>query len=152
MNLFFRLFLFILIFSSCANTQKTITSFVEATPVYKYTNAENWDIFEVTAYGTKSIEQLAENAKAQLMRELIKKGYNGIKDFKPLVTNPLLQEKVLNENFNLLMEINNDPNCVIVDYKRAIEPIFMSKRKTYTKSFLVTINVNNIKNKLKSLL
>ena len=130
----------------------TMSKFLDATPVYKYTNSDNLDIFEVTSYGTNSIEQLAENSKAQLIRLLIKNGYNGIKDFKPLVPNPILQEKLLNENYSILLEIIKDKSCMTVDYKQLIKPIYLSKRKIYTKTFLVTINSNNIKNKLNDLL
>jgi hypothetical protein len=153
MNLIFKLTLVIVLFSSCASTTRTtVTSFVEATPVYQYTNAENLDIFEVTTYGTNSIQQLGDNAKAQLLKLLLKNGYNGIKDFKPLVPNPIMQEKLLNEKYDVLSEILNDKTCMTVDYKQMIKPIFISKRKIYTKTFMVTINLNNIKNKLNSLL
>jgi hypothetical protein len=152
MVLFIRISILLTIFSSCASPNKTITSFFDTTPIYKYTNAENLDIFEITSYGTNSIEQLADNAKAQLIRLLLKNGYNGIKDFKPLVSNPLEQEKLLNEKYSILLEIINDNSCMSVDYKQLIKPIFLSKRKVYSKTFLVTISINNIKNKLKNLL
>lgn len=147
---FFILIFSTLILSSCASTSKTITSFVEATPVYKYTNSENLDVFEITTYGTNSIQQLGDNAKSQLIKYLLTNGYNGLKDFKPLVPNPLVQEKLLNENYSLLKDIINDNTCMSVDYKKLIKPIFLSKRKVYTKTFIVTINLNNIKNKLKN--
>jgi len=151
MRLFYFSTFLIIFLCSCATPNKSITSFIEATPVYKYTTAENFDVFEVTTYGSNSIEQLAENAKAQLIKLLVKNGYNGVKDFNPLVPNPILQQKLLNENYSSLYKIINDNSCMSVDYKQLIKPFYLSERKIYTKTFLVTINFNNIKNKLKGL-
>ncbi len=149
MKYLFVLFASVLLLCQCATQPKTITSFVEAAPVYKYTNAGNWDVFEVTTYGTNSIDELGANAKAKLIKMLIETGYRGLKDFKPLVTNPMQQERLLNEDYQKVLSVIDDPSCMEVDYKKMIKPIFLSKRKVYTKTFMVTINVNNIKNKLK---
>ena len=140
--------LLILLISVKCSSPKKITSFIDAAPVYKYTDSKNWDYFEVTSYGTKSMEQLSENAKSKLLTKLIKEGFTGLIEIKPLVPNPERQEKLLNQEFNKIIEVSKDSNCILVDYRRKIRPIFMSKRKQYTKTFTISLNIVNIKQKL----
>jgi hypothetical protein len=69
------------------NGQKSVYGFVDLKPVYKYTDSYNWDIFEVTSYGSGSIETLSDNAKSKLLIELFENGFSGKKLIKPLGLN-----------------------------------------------------------------
>lgn len=121
-----------------------MSRFVEATPVYKYTNSENIDVFEVTAYGTNSIEELGKNAKFKLINMLVLKGYNGIKNFMP-ISNNNKTEKIYQDKIEKILD-NSD--IISSDYKKVIKPIYISKRKIYTKTFIIGINYQKLQNEL----
>lgn len=121
-----------------------MSRFVEATPVYKYTNSENIDVFEVTAYGTNSIEELGKNAKFKLINMLVLKGYNGIKNFRP-ISNNNNTEKIYQDKIEKILD-NSD--IISSDYKKVIKPIYISKRKIYTKTFIIGINYQKLQNEL----
>jgi hypothetical protein len=127
------------------NGQKNIYGFVDLKPVYKYTDSDNWDIFEVTSFGSGSMEQLSNNAKAKLLIELIEHGFSGKKLIKPLGLN----DNILNDD-SKLNTIINDTSCLISIYNKNIKPLFLSKRKQYSKTFLIRINTKNVLIKLKS--
>jgi hypothetical protein len=123
-----------------------MSKFIEATPVYKYTNSENIEIFEVSAYGTNSIDELGKNAKFKLLNMLVFNGYNGIKNFKPISVNSKTEEKYKEKIENIL----NNSDIISSDYKKAIKPIFISKRKIYTKTFLIGIDYQKLKSELQN--
>jgi hypothetical protein len=123
-----------------------MSKFVEATTVYKYTNSESIDIFEVTAYGTNSIDELGKNAKFKLLNMLVFNGYNGIKNFKPISINSKTEE-MFKEKIETIL---NNSEIISSDYKKAIKPIFISKRKIYSKTFLIRIDYQKLKNELQN--
>jgi len=123
-----------------------MSKFVEATTVYKYTNSESIDIFEVTAYGTNSIDELGKNAKFKLLNMLVFNGYNGIKNFKPISINSKTEE-MFKEKIETIL---NNSEIISSDYKKAIKPIFISKRKIYSKTFLIRIDYQKLNNELQN--
>jgi len=123
-----------------------MSKFVEATTVYKYTNSESIDIFEVTAYGTNSIDELGKNAKFKLLNMLVFNGYNGIKNFKPISINSKTEE-MFKEKIETIL---NNSEIISSDYKKAIKPIFLSKRKIYSKTFLIRIDYQKLNNELQN--
>ena len=123
-----------------------MSKFVEATTVYKYTNSESIDIFEVTAYGTNSIDELGKNAKFKLLNMLVFNGYNGLKNFKPISINSKTEE-MFKEKIETIL---NNSEIISSDYKKAIKPIFISKRKIYSKTFLIRIDYQKLKNELQN--
>ncbi len=141
-------FLFIIILSCNLSYSQlgSMSKFVEATTVYKYTNSESIDIFEVTAYGTNSIDELGKNAKFKLLNMLVFNGYNGIKNFKPISINSKTEE-MFKEKIETIL---NNSEIISSDYKKAIKPIFISKRKIYSKTFLIRIDYQKLKNELQN--
>ena len=129
------------------NGQKNVYGFVDLKPVYKYTDSYNWDIFEVTSFGSGSIETLSDNAKSKLLIELFENGFSGKKLIRPLGLN--LNNNILNDA-SKLNTIINDTSCFVSIYNKNIKPIFLSKRKQYSKTFIIRINTNNVLIKLKS--
>jgi len=123
-----------------------MSKFVEATTVYKYTNSESIDIFEVTAYGTNSIDELGKNAKFKLLNMLVFNGYNGIKNFKPISINSKTEE-MFKEKIETIL---NNSEIISSDYKKAIKLIFISKRKIYSKTFLIRIDYQKLNNELQN--
>ena len=117
-------FLFIIILSCNLSYSQlgSMSKFVEATTVYKYTNSESIDIFEVTAYGTNSIDELGKNAKFKLLNMLVFNGYNGLKNFKPISINSKTEE-MFKEKIETIL---NNSEIISSDYKKAIKPIFIS--------------------------
>jgi hypothetical protein len=142
------IFLFTILLSSIFGYSQlgSMSKFIEATPVYKYTNSENIEIFEVSAYGTNSIDELGKNAKFKLLNMLVFNGYNGIKNFKPISVNSKTEEKYKEKIENIL----NNSDIISSDYKKAIKPIFISKRKIYTKTFLIGIDYQKLKSELQN--
>ena len=141
-------FLFIIILSCNLSYSQlgSMSKFVEATTVYKYTNSESIDIFEVTAYGTNSIDELGKNAKFKLLNMLVFNGYNGLKNFKPISINSKTEE-MFKEKIETIL---NSSEIISSDYKKAIKPIFISKRKIYSKTFLIRIDYQKLKNELQN--
>lgn len=141
-------FLFIIILSCNLSYSQlgSMSKFVEATTVYKYTNSESIDIFEVTAYGTNSIDELGKNAKFKLLNMLVFNGYNGLKNFKPISINSKTEE-MFKEKIETIL---NNSEIISSDYKKAIKPIFISKRKIYSKTFLIRIDYQKLKNELQN--
>lgn len=141
-------FLFIIILSCNLSYSQlgSMSKFVEATTVYKYTNSESIDIFEVTAYGTNSIDELGKNAKFKLLNMLVFNGYNGIKNFKPISINSKTEE-MFKEKIETIL---NNSEIISSDYKKAIKPIFISKRKIYSKTFLIRIDYQKLNNELQN--
>ena len=141
-------FLFIIILSCNLSYSQlgSMSKFVEATTVYKYTNSESIDIFEVTAYGTNSIDELGKNAKFKLLNMLVFNGYNGIKNFKPISINSKTEE-MFKEKIETIL---NNSEIISSDYKKAIKPIFLSKRKIYSKTFLIRIDYQKLNNELQN--
>lgn len=123
--------------------QQNIYSYIDSKPVYKYTDSNNWDTFEVTSFGSGSIDNLNNNAKYKLLVELIEQGYTGKKLIKPLSISLSSKEKFLNDQ-KKINTIINDTNCIISVFNKKIKPIFLSKRKQYSKTFLIKININNV--------
>jgi hypothetical protein len=121
-----------------------MSKFVEATPVYKYTNSENIDVFEVTAYGTNSIDELAKNAKYKLLNMLVFNGYNGLKNFNPISFNSQTEQLFRTQIDNII----NNPEIISSDYKKLIKPLYISKRKIYTKTFIIGINYHKLKTEI----
>jgi hypothetical protein len=139
--------LFLIVSIINVNGQKSVYGFVDLKPVYKYTDSYNWDIFEVTSFGSGSIETLSDNAKSKLLIELFENGFSGKKLIKPLGLN--LNNNILNDA-SKLNTIINDTSCFVSIYNKNIKPIFLSKRKQYSKTFIIRINTNNVLIKLKS--
>ena len=46
--------------------------------------------------------------------------------------------------------ILNNSEIISSDYKKAIKPIFISKRKIYSKTFLIRIDYQKLKNELQN--
>mgnify|MGYP000332805537 FL=1 len=146
-------FLAFLFFALSINVQaqKSIYGFIDAKPVYVYTNSDFWDVFEVSELGSSSVRTINDNAKLKLLTELIINGNSLKKIIKPLVPNATIESLSSEKNANILNSIINDKNCMSGTVKSISNTILLSKRKQQKKEFIIQVNLNNIRKQLKNL-
>ena len=131
--------------------QKSIYGYLDAKPIYLYTNSEFWDVFEVSELGSSSVRTINDNAKLKLLTELIINGNSLKKIIKPLVPNATTESLSSEKNANILNSIINDKNCMSGTVKSISNTILLSKRKQQKKEFIIQVNLNNIRKQLKNL-
>jgi hypothetical protein len=131
--------------------QKSIYGYLDAKPIYLYTNSEFWDVFEVSELGSSSVRTINDNAKLKLLTELIINGNSLKKIIKPLVPNSSYEKLSLENNANILNNIVNDTSCMKGLAKSLKNPIILSRRKQQKKEFIIQVNLNNIRKQLKNL-
>lgn len=146
-------FLAFLFFALSINVQaqKSIYGFIDAKPVYLYTNSEFWDVFEVSELGSSSVRNINDNAKLKLLTELIINGNSLKKVIKPLIPNATIESLSSEKNATILNNIINDKNCMSGTAKSIKNSIVLSKRKQTKKEFIIQVNLNNIRTQLKNL-
>ena len=71
---FIYLTLFVLFQNTYLDAQKSVYSFIETKPIYLYTDADFFDVFEVSVMGSESLKKINDNAKIKLLTELINNG------------------------------------------------------------------------------
>jgi hypothetical protein len=131
--------------------QKSIYGYLDAKPIYLYTNSEFWDVFEVSELGSTSVRDINDNAKLKLLTELIINGNSLKKIIKPLVANSSFEKLSLEKNAIILNNIINDTSCMKGIAKSLKNPIIVSKRKQQKREFIVQVNLNNVRKHLKNL-
>jgi len=143
------LVIFLILINSSSNAQlNQIQKKADGEIIYSYTDNQNWDIFEVPATGSNSVSELKRNAQIKLLKQLITEGYNGLKDFKPLVSNPIRQQKLINESFSEIEAMIDDESLISAKYKTLIKPIIVLKKKVYNQVYIVKINYNSLRKKI----
>jgi len=146
-------FLAFLFFALSINVQaqKSIYGFIDAKPVYVYTNSDFWDVFEVSVIGSNSVRDINDNAKMKLLTELIINGNSLKKVIKPLIPNATIESLSSEKNATILNSIINDKTCMSGTAKSIANSIIVSKRKQTKKDFIIQANLNNIIKQLKNI-
>lgn len=143
--------LFVFSLSKTLQAQKSIYGYLDAKPIYLYTNSEFWDVFEVSELGSSSVRNINDNAKLKLLTELIINGNSLKKAIKPLIPNATIEYLSSEKNANVLNSIINDKNCMSGTAKSIKNSIVLSKRQQTKKEFIIQVNLNNIRTQLKNL-
>jgi hypothetical protein len=146
-------FLAFLFFALSINVQaqKSIYGFIDAKPVYVYTNSDFWDVFEVSVIGSNSVRDINDNAKMKLLTELIINGNSLKKVIKPLIPNATIESLSSEKNATILNSIINDKNCMSGTPKSRANSVILSKRKQTKKEFIIQANLSNIIKQLKNI-